>query len=97
MKVELSAEAVERLEAQIAYLRDAQASQAADRLRKRVMDFLSNHLSTAPRTGRWLEERRPWETWIPRTRLVLWYRIEGKRILVVTVWHTSQDHASARP
>lgn len=96
MKVELSPEAVERLEAQIAYLRDAQAFQATDRLRKRVMDFLSNHLSDAPRTGRWLDERRLWETWIPRTRLVLWYRIEGERILVVTVWHTSQNRAAAR-
>jgi plasmid stabilization system protein ParE len=96
MRVELTPEAVERLEAQVAYLRDAGALQAADRLRKRVMEFLSKHLSSAPRTGRWLEERRLWETWIPRTRLVLWYRIEGERILIVTVWHTSQDRAAAR-
>jgi plasmid stabilization system protein ParE len=71
--------------------------EAAERLRIRAMDFLSNHLAHAPRAGRRLEERDLWETWIPRTRLVLWYRIEHERILIVTVWHTSQDRSAAEP
>jgi plasmid stabilization system protein ParE len=97
MNVVFSLEAVERLEARIAFLRDAGAVDAAERLRTRVMEFVSNHLASFPRTGRWLEERDLWEMWIPRTRLVLWYRIEGERILVATVWHTSQDRSAAKP
>ena len=97
MKVVLSPEAVERLEAQIAYLRDAGAADAAERLRRRVMDFLSNHLAHVPRTGRRLGDHELWEMWIPRTRLVLWYRIETERIVVATVWHTSQDRSSIEP
>src|SRR5262245_39032527 len=85
MKVVLSPEAVERLEAQIAFLTDADAVAAAQRLRARVMDFLSNHLAHFPRTGLALRDRDLWEIWIPRTRLVLWYRIEHERILIVTV------------
>jgi plasmid stabilization system protein ParE len=95
MKVVLSLEATERLEAQIAYLRDAGAEAAAERLRARVLSFLLNHLARFPRTGNHLDDRGLWEMWIPRTRLVLWYRIEADRIEIATVWHTSQDRRSA--
>jgi plasmid stabilization system protein ParE len=97
MKIVLSPEAVERLEVQVAYLRSVDAEGAAERLRHRVMHFLSNHLANFPRTGRWLADRGLWEIWIPRTRLVLWYRIEQEAILIATVWHTSQDRLSGRP
>jgi plasmid stabilization system protein ParE len=97
MNVVLSPEAAERLEAQIAYLRDVGAVAAAERLRTRVMQFLSRHLAKYPRTGRRLRERDLWEMWIPRTSLVVWYRIESERVLVVTVWHTSQDRSAAKP
>jgi plasmid stabilization system protein ParE len=95
MKVILSPEAAERLEEQIAYLRRVGAARAAERLHARVLSFLLNHLAHFPRTGRHLERRGLWEMWIPRTRLVLWYRIEADRIEVATVWHTSQDRRSA--
>ena len=96
MKVVLSREATERLEAQIAYLRDVGAEAAAERLRTRVVSFLANHLAHVPRTGRRLRDRELWEMWIPRTRLVIWYRIEQRRIEVATVWHTSQDRSAAK-
>jgi plasmid stabilization system protein ParE len=97
MKVVLSLEAAERLEAQIAYLTRAGAAAAAERLRHRVMSFLANHLAYAPRSGRRLEDRDLWEMWIPRTRLVLWYRIERERVVIATVWHTSQDRSARNP
>ena len=97
MKIVLSPEAAERLEAQITYLRDAGAADAAERLRRRGMDFLSSHFAHVPRTGRRLGNRDLWEMWIPRTRLVLWYRIETERILVATVWHTWQDRSRIEP
>jgi plasmid stabilization system protein ParE len=97
MEVVLSPEAVERLEAQIAFLRSMEAVDAAEWLHLRVIDFLSNHLANFPRTGRRLADRDLWEIWIPRTRLVLWYRIEPERIVVATVWHTSQDRSAKGP
>jgi len=97
MKVVLSPEAVERLEAQIAYLKDAGAEDAAERLHIRVMDFLSSHLAHFPRTGRRLENRELWEIWIPRTRLVIWYRIEQEQVEIATVWHASQNRSVAKP
>ena len=97
MKVVVSPEAAERLETQIAFLRDAEAFDAAERLRVRVMSFLANHLARFPRTGRPLKDRNLWEMWVPRTRLVLWYRIEQEQIVVATVWHASQDRPLAKP
>ena len=96
MKVVLSPEAANRLESQIAYLRDVGAEAAAERLRKRVMTFLSKHIAQFPRTGRWLDDRDLWEMWIPRTRIVLWYRIEREHIEIVTVWHTAQNRSAAK-
>ena len=97
MKVVLSLEAAEHLEAQIRYLRSAGADAAAERLRDRVMNFLANYLAHVPRTGRRLKDRDLWEIWIPRTRLVLWYRIESERVVIATVWHTSQDRTAEKP
>lgn len=96
MKVVLSPEAAERLEAQIAYLRNVGAEAAAERLRVRVLSFLSNHLAHFPRTGRRLKHRELWEMWIPRTRLVIWYRIEDEQVEIATVWHTSQNRSAAK-
>jgi plasmid stabilization system protein ParE len=96
MKFVLAPEAVKQLESQIGYLRDVGAEHAAEWLRVRVTAFLSEHLVRYPRTGRPLGDRDLWETWIPRTRLVVWYRIEDEQILVVTVWHTSQDRSVAK-
>lgn len=97
MKVEFSPEALERLEAQIAFVRDANAHDAATRLRLRVMSFLTNYLAHYPRTGRALDDRGLWEIWIPGTRLILWYRIDKDRVLVATVWHTSQNRRPSKP
>lgn len=94
MKIVFSPEAVRRLEAQITFLRDAEADDAAQWLRLRVMDFLSSHLAHFPRTGRRLDDRDLWEMWIPRTRLVLWYRIEHDRVVIATIWHASQDRSA---
>ena len=66
MKVILSPEAAERLEAQIAYLRDVGATDAAERLHARVLSFLVNHLARFPRTGRCLVDRDLWEMWISK-------------------------------
>ncbi|HEY5830104.1 MAG: type II toxin-antitoxin system RelE/ParE family toxin [Hyphomicrobiaceae bacterium] len=96
MKVVLSPEAADRLESQIAYLRDVGAGAAAERLRTRIMTFLSKHIAHFPRTGRWLDDRDLWEMWIPRTRIVLWYRIEREHIEIVTVWHTAQNRSAAK-
>ncbi len=97
MKVEVSREAAEHLETQTSYLMNADAPEAAQRLRTRVMDFLANHLSVFPKTGRFLREADLWETWIPRTRLIVWYRIVDDQLVVVAFWHTSQDRTQSHP
>jgi plasmid stabilization system protein ParE len=96
MRVELSREAAERLEMQVRYLQAAGAPGAAERLSQRIMFFLEKHLARFPRTGRWLRDADLWEVWIPGTRLVVWYRLSNDVVVVVTVWHASQDRSGRR-
>ena len=91
MKIVFSPEAVERLEGHVRYIRDAHAPAAADRLRERVLVFIENFLAVYPRTGRKLEQYDLWEIWIPKTKLLLWYQIEGGEVVIISVWHAAQD------
>lgn len=91
MRVVFSAEAVARLEAQLRYLREEYAPDAAERLKDRVLGFVQKHLANFPRTGHELGERDLWEIWVPKTRLVLWYQIQDDALVIVSVWHSAQD------
>lgn len=90
-KVVVTVEAAEQLDHQIGYLVEAGALQAAERLQLRVLHFLEQHLASYPKTGRYLSQRDLWETWIPGTKLLIWYRLTDEQLSVVTVWHAAQD------
>jgi len=62
------------LQAQLDYLIERDAVEAAERLFARIKSFLRDFLTVYPGTGVFLDHRGLRETWIPRTRLVLWYR-----------------------
>jgi plasmid stabilization system protein ParE len=83
------------LQAQLDYLVERGAVRAAERLSARVKSFLSDFLTIHPATGRFLDHRGLWETWIPRTRLVVWYRFTDTELQVARVWHTAQDRQNA--
>jgi plasmid stabilization system protein ParE len=85
------------LHAQLDYLIERGAAAAAERLLERVRTFLRDFLTVHPRTGRFLDHRGLWETWIPRTRLVLWYRFTDTELQIARIWHVSQDRRSAPP
>lgn len=78
------------LRLQINWLNDQGAFDAADRLLVRIEDFVSQFLTLHPRTGTFLAHRDLWETWVPQTRLVLWYRFTASTVEIARVWHTSQ-------
>jgi plasmid stabilization system protein ParE len=83
------------LQSQLDYLIEHGAVGAAERLSKRVKAFLHDFLTTYPSTGVFLDHRGLWETWIPRTKLVLWYRFTDTELQVARIWHTSRDRRSA--
>lgn len=92
MNVLFSPESLDRLEAQLQYIRDQFAEEAAERLRKRVLSFVDRRLALFPRSGRKIDNEL-WEVWIPRTKLVLWYEIHEEQLVIVSVWHSAQDRA----
>ena len=42
-------------------------------------------------TGRQVPNRDVWETWVPGTRLVVWYRFTDTELQVIHIWHSAQD------
>ncbi len=92
----LDPEARANLASQIDYLIDQGAFEAAERLVGRVEAFLADFLCFHPASGRYISERGLWEIWIPRTRLVLWYRFTDRELQVIRIWHTAQDRSRAR-
>jgi plasmid stabilization system protein ParE len=86
-----TAEAEARLEDQIKYLIEQDARQAAKVLLERVTAFIERTLCARPAIGRYLPDRQVYEFWIPRTRLVLWYRYDDTTVTIISVWHTAQN------
>jgi plasmid stabilization system protein ParE len=95
VKVVVSPEAAERLEAQVRYIRDQHAPEAAERLHKRVLAFLEKQLTRFPRSGRNIDASSLWEVWIPKTRLIVWYEIREDHVAIVSIWHAAQDRNNA--
>lgn len=95
MRVVFAARARINLDKQIDYLIAEGATRAAKTLRTRVRTFLTQFLMIYPRTGAYLAERDLWETNIPRTKLIIWYRFTNDVLAVIDVWHVSQDRQSA--
>lgn len=93
MKIRFDPRAAVELEAQIGYLVEQGALSAAARLKMRCDDFFENFLTRHPRTGKLIAERGIWETWIPGTRLVIWYRLTPDELQIVRIWHASQDRS----
>ena len=83
------------LQAQLDYLIEGGAVDAAGRLSARIKTFLHDFLTVYPATGIFLDHRGLWETWVPRTRLVVWYRFTDTELQVARIWHTAQDRRSA--
>lgn len=90
-QVRFTPEAEDTLAAQIDYLVDRGAVGRAQALKNRVETFLAATLADYPRNGRLITERQLWETWIPQTRLVVWYTFTTDELVAITFWHTSQD------
>jgi plasmid stabilization system protein ParE len=93
MRVVVAPRARRDLGNQLGYLADQGAPQAAARLERRLTSFIRQTLTRHPRIGRHVDHRELWEIWVPRTRIVLWYRFTGYELEVVRVWHTAQNRS----
>lgn len=91
MKITIAPPARRDLEDQLIYLIEHDAPAAALRLEQRLVTFIERTLSAHPRSGTFVGHRNLWEVWIPRTRLVLWYRFTSDELQIVRVWHSAQD------
>ena len=84
-------EAETALESHVDYLLDQYAFRAAQELLTHIEIFVARTLCLFPAMGQRIEQKDLWETWIPGTRIVLWYRFDDEMVTVITLWHTAQD------
>jgi plasmid stabilization system protein ParE len=82
--------AADALERQIDYLLERHANQAARGLERRVQTFIENTLCPFPETGTFIADRGVYESWIPGTKIVLWYTVTDTDVIIAMVWNTSQ-------
>ncbi len=73
------------------YLVALGAADAALSLRLRIEEFMADTIAVFPRSSHYIKERDVFETWIPRTKLIVWYTFTDATIDVVTFWHAAQD------
>jgi plasmid stabilization system protein ParE len=90
MRITFDPRAADELAYQIEYLIDRHAVAAAIRLEARCNAFLEQFLATHPRSGKYIAEAKIWETWIPGTRLIIWYRFRHNELQVLRIWHAAQ-------
>ena len=95
MKVTIAPRARRELGTQLGYLVDRGAVARARWLENRLSHYLSTTVAAYPRTGTYLTHRDLWETWVPRTPFVLWYRFSAAELQVVRLWHGSQNRQVA--
>ncbi len=91
MRIAFDPLAVVEFESQIDYLIEQHAPRAAARLKSRCDEFFENFLARHPRTGKYVVEKDIWETWIPGTRLVVWYRFTSDELQIIRIWHVAQE------
>jgi plasmid stabilization system protein ParE len=98
MKVVYTQTATRQIESQVAYLVSQHAEAAAHRARARIISFIADYLRKHPGAGNHIPEKGIYETWIPRTKYVLIYRIEHDDVLrILALYHTSQDRSGFDP
>ena len=98
MQVVYAKTAARQIESQIAYLVSQHAEAAARRARAGIQSFIADFRARHPRAGTPIPEKGIYEAWIPRTKYVLLYRIEGDDVLrVLALYHTSQDRSGFDP
>ena len=83
--VRVTPEAEATLAHQLDYLIDHGALAPARALKIRVEAFLTNTLPHHPGIGRFIADRNLWESWIPGTRLVVWYTHDDHELVAITL------------
>lgn len=89
MKIEWAAEAAAELDDILSYIA-AQNPSAAALIAERAV-VAEERIQQFPRAGKYDAETDTHDRFIPNTRIVLTYAIQGETVWIITTWHTSRD------
>jgi plasmid stabilization system protein ParE len=94
MRVVYTPTATRQIENQISYLVSQGAQRAAAAAHQRITSFIHDFLARYPKAGQLIPEKQIYEIWIPRTRFIVFYRIEARDTLrILALFHSAQDRA----
>lgn len=96
MRVLLSARVEADIARQLQFGADRFGPSVAERTFARVDAFIFQFLAVSPYAGKYLDDRGIYETWIPRTPFVIFYRVDAETdtITVLALFHHAQDRAA---
>jgi plasmid stabilization system protein ParE len=69
----------------------------AGRTYRRTIAHIENTVQIYPRTGRWLPEIKCYQSWVPRTPFVIFYRASGEDVEVLALFNGAQDLSGYSP
>ena len=69
----------------------------AERTYLRILSHTEEFLAVYPRTGRWCSSIACFQTWIPGTPFVVFYRVRNDVLEVVGLFHHAQDTSDFDP
>ncbi len=83
-----------QLEAQISYIAKKASVDVAHRMKDRVLNHVFAFLSANPEASRFIQEHAIFESVIPNTNYVLFYRLEEPDILrILALFHDRQQRS----
>ncbi len=69
----------------------------AARTYRRTISYIENNVQNYPRTGQWRPDIACFQTWVPKTPFVVFYRIAGPNLEVLAMFNGSQDYSGYTP
>lgn len=99
MRVIFTPRARADLRRHLAYGKERFGARVAEKTLERLESFIATLLAPYPRTARYDAEIDAYESWVPRTPFVVFFRVEcASRILrILAIRHHAQDRAAFDP
>jgi plasmid stabilization system protein ParE len=95
MNLVLAPRAEQDINDQLAFGTERFGRATSERTLQKIFDYLENVLVHFPRSATFNPDTKTFETWIPKTPFVVFYRLDEQKndLIVVALFHHAQDRS----
>jgi len=97
MSVIYSPEFQRQIASQYEYGLQRFGSTTATKTYRKTISYIENTIQAYPRTGHWRADIACFQTWVPKTPFVIFYRTAGADLEVLALFNGSQDYSGYAP